>query len=344
MSAPNILRSVLLFSAVALATLAGRECKAARIEADPAKQYHLTKQHGPWMIMVASFHTTGQDGETDVGKTPEQVAGELVLELRKEGIPAYTYAVENGPEFYNTTDRLGQQVRRKNMRRVKSLCVIAGNYPSSDDDVAQQTLDWIKRFEPKCLQEGVGYRPTPGRPRPLSGAFLTISPLLNPEEVAHTTTDPLLLRLNSGQRFSLADNPGKYTLVVANFGGKSVTQLKGQPESFNFLKDNDLDDAAQLANDLAAVLRQDLDPAGQFRNIDAYVWHDRYESMVCVGSFSSPNDPAIEHFRRKFGASVDPQTNQLKFKFLTLDTGAGQGTRMWTFVPTPQVMRVPKLR
>lgn len=344
MSAPTVLRSVLGLSYLALATFAGRDCQAARIEADPAKEYRLTRQHGPWMIMVASFHTTGEDGETDVGKSPEQVANELVLELRKQRIPAYTYAVENGPELLNTIDRTGQPVRRRNLRRVKSLCVIAGNYPASDDDVAQKTLEWIKKYNPKSLQEGVGYRPTPGRPLPLSGAFLTINPLLNPEEVAHTTADPLLRRLNSGQRYSLSDNPGQYTLVVANFGGKSVTQLKHQPDSFNFLKDNDLDDAAQLANELVAVLRQDLDPSGRFRNMEAYVWHDRYESMVTVGSFSSPDDPAIQHFRKQFAAAVDPVSNQLQFQFLTLDTGASQGTRMWTFVPTPQLMRVPKLR
>src|SRR5690349_16194534 len=44
-----------------------------KIDADPGKSYEIEENHGPWMIMAASF----------VGPTAEQQSQELVLELRQ---------------------------------------------------------------------------------------------------------------------------------------------------------------------------------------------------------------------------------------------------------------------
>jgi hypothetical protein len=341
MSARATSRCVLVLSLLALAGTAVRPCQAARIEAIEGKEYPLTKAYGPWMLMVASFHTTGADGETDEGKSPEQAAAELVFELRQKGIPAYTYAIENHSDPFATRDRLGQPVKKKNLRAVKSLCVMAGNYPSFEDEKAQATLVWIKKYDPKCLQD-VFYVQTPGRPSPLSGAFLTINPLLSPEEVAERNPDPLLRKLNSGVRHSLTENKGAYTLVVAHFGGKTFNEVRQHKDTFDFLKDNDLDDAAQQANDLAAALRQNLDPRGTLNNVEAYVWHDRFESVVTVGAFSSDKDPAIAHYRKLFGTQYDVQTRKSTAQYLTI--GGETQPRSWAFVPTPQVMRVPRLR
>ena len=333
-----------LLSVVVLWTTAGfavRDCAAARIEAIEGKSYQLTKRHGPWMIMVASFHTTASDGETVEGKTPEQAANELVYELRKVGVPAYTIEVENSTELMKIRDRLGQEVRKRNLRRVKSRCVLAGNYESIDSDVAQKTLEWVKRFQPKSLQDGVSYAKTPGRQTPLSGAFLCINPMLSPEEVASHTSDPLLKQLNSGVQHSLSENNGQYTLIVAYFAGKQFTEVTQTKQIHEFLKDNDLDYAAQQANELAVALRQDLDVNKQFRNLDAYVWHDSDQSVVTVGSFSGPNDPAIAHYRKMFTAARNPQTGAVEPRYLSI---GGSTPRIWAFVPTPQVMRVPKIR
>jgi hypothetical protein len=295
------------------------------------------------MIMVASFHTTASDGETDQGKSPEQAAADLIHELRQKGIPAYTHAIENDSTPFTVLNRSNEPVRRKNLRKVRSLCVIAGNYPSFEDKTAQKTLDWIKTYEAKSLQDGVTYAPTPARPRPLSGAFLTINPLLSPEEVAaRRPTDPLLRRLNSGVRHSLIDNPGEYTLVVAHFAGKTFTGTERQSSALEFLKDDDLDIAGEQANELASALRQRLDDTGRFNNLDAYVWHDRTSSVVTVGSFSSRNDPAIAHYVKRFAAERDTKTGKTDFKFLAIKDPTTPKT--WAFIPTPQLMPVPKVR
>ena len=97
----------------------------ARIEAKPGKRYTVSQQNGPWMIMVATFHPS--DGAADEGKTPEQAADALVLELRQNGIPAYVFEVNPPPQRITAYDAAGRPVQRKPLRRAKSVGVLAGN-------------------------------------------------------------------------------------------------------------------------------------------------------------------------------------------------------------------------
>ncbi len=335
---------------------------AARIEAVAGKRYTLTREHGPWMIMVASFHTTGADGQTEEGKSPEQAADELVLELRRKGIPGYVYAIEPEAQLIQTIDRQGRPDRRKNLRRVKSIGVLAGNYENIDDKLAQKTLGWVKDYDPKCLKEGVVFQASATRRTPLAGAFLTVNPLLAPDEVAARQLDPLLLRLNHGERYSLLGCKGDFTLVIASFSGKAKTTGHDQQPGDDFLKDNDLDNAAQEARDLAVALRQ-------HEKVDAFVWHDRKASLVTVGSFDSQDDPGIAGMRQRFGAlqrvTTDVPPSVMGVKFLALDARGSRITdvvdpsvgtrvlnvgsvdygaiaRIWPFEPNPQLMRVPR--
>jgi hypothetical protein len=374
---PSSVRTVLVLLTCGFLTGAVAETAcAARIEANPGKRYELTAKYGPWMIMVANFHTTAEDGVTKEGKSPEQAADELVLELRQRGIPAYVYEIVPESQPFTTQDAYGRPVRRKNLRRVKSIGVLAGNYSGVDDDTAQKTLQWIKDYDPKCLKEGVVYVPREdvrnrnGAPQtPLAAAFLTINPLLNPQEVASRRVDPLLLRLNHRERHSLLENKGKVTLIVASFAGKvkavsdqSGDGLREDQDSgglTSFLKDNDLDDAAQQARALALALRQT-------EHVDAYVWHDRCESYVTVGAFSSESDPGIAAMRARFGS---PQPVQLLgptqilankssgLKYLAVDdagrkidlentplSGLTSNYQLWAFDPNPRTMHVPRAR
>ncbi|MCA9043537.1 MAG: hypothetical protein KDA69_04405 [Planctomycetaceae bacterium] len=331
-----------LFAVQALPVLGG-----SRIEADPSKEYRLTHHRGPWMIMVATMHSL--DGETpEGGKTPDEAAHELVIELRQLGLPAYVHEYEPGNDRVATYDRLGREEKRKNLHRRRSVSVIAGNYPDIESKVAQDTLKWIKKLNPKCLQEGVIYDPTPGRPGPLAGAFLTPNPLLSQEELIQRERDPLLITLNSGERHSLYENNGKYTLVIARFYGKSDSVLPGkeEPSILSYVeKGNDLNDAAQAAQELVVVLRgkYDVSPGGHFNNVEAYVWHDRYESIVTVGSFSSPQDPNIKRYMALFGPRLDPQIGNVQpahFAVPNFRKGGIHG--MWLFEPNPELMLVPQ--
>jgi len=321
---------------------------AGRIEADPNKKYTLSKSRGPWMIMAATFHSTGSETDKHEGKTPEQAAQELVLELRQLGLPAYTYTYDPGQQNVAVQDRTGREERRKNLRRVKSTCVVAGNYGDINDKVAQQTLKWVKSVHPKCLRQGVVYKPTPGRPGPLSGAFLTVNPMLSAEEVQQRRTDPLLVKLNGGERDSLFENKGKYTLVVARFYGKTLSADVKVPWVKSFLKDNDLDTAGRSARELCTALRGNFDKENGMNNVDAFVWHDRHESIVTVGSFNSENDPRIEKYKKLFGPKMKSINGQQVFQAEHFGvSGYGKdrkGERLWLFEPNIVLMNVPNPR
>ncbi len=323
-------------------------CEAARIEADPNKEYVLSKNRGPWMIMVATFHSSSDDGSTTEGKSPQQAASELVLELRNLGMPAYSYSYDPSKETVTVTDRLGREESRKNLRRIRSICVLAGNYTDINDKNAQASLEWIKKTNPKCLREGVTYTPTPGRPGPLSGAFLTPNPMLSAEEIEQHTQDPLLVRLNNGERFSLYENKGEYTLVVARFYGKSVAAAADTKSVKDFFTDQDLDNAGEAARELVAVLRGNFDKETGFNNVEAYVWHDHHESIVTVGSFASLNDPELARLQTMFGPKMKTvngtQTFQAEHYGIKGFGKNGDESRLWLFEPNLLTMRVPKMR
>ncbi|MEX0701119.1 MAG: hypothetical protein WD069_03410 [Planctomycetales bacterium] len=342
---------------------------AAKIEAVRGKQYAITKQHGPWMIMVASFgdrprelYELERDG--DINRVPNtrfadglsaaEAADELVYELRQRGIPAYAFRQKAAIGTWNTTDRRGQMDRRVYRERDERIVVLAGNYGGVDDPVGQKTLEYVKKLKPASLDEGGVYSKTPGRPGPLSGAFLTINPLLSPEEVTRQqrTRDPLVLKLNSGIRHSLFSNPGEYTLAVATFRGKSVTTLGGNDSRFRI--DDALDKAAQEAQDLAQFLNSN--ESMQASKIEAYVYHDRYESVVTVGAFDSPADPTIPQLAAAFGPKMEPNPEtgiaELRYEQIVIwdaqpnPAGAPpvllRPLRTWPLDPEPKVISVPK--
>ena len=330
----------------------------SKIEADPSKTYTLDKVHGPWMIMVASFHSAFTNGEKQLGKTPMEAAQALVLELRQSKIPAYIYEVKGKNESLKSQDLLGREQRMKNMRVVDSICVLAGNYPTIDAPKAQQTLKYIKQLQPKCLATGIDYVKSPGRPGPLSKAFLTPNPLLTFEELeaAKQASDPLLVKLNHGEQFSLYENTGKFTLVIARFSGKTinvVNESMEKAESYFTEGDNDLDQAGDSACDLVLALRSreplskfdhpDFADFAAYSRVDAYVWHDRSSSIVTVGSFESPNDPAIRKYMDLFGprgpVSAAGQ-QQAGLRYLPVKQSEGGFTYI-PFEPTPQLMAVP---
>jgi hypothetical protein len=319
----------------------------AAIEAVKGKTYRITKQHGPWMIMVTSLR-----GETaEAKKKALQAAHDLVLELRQKQIPAYIYTQEGALDGVDAVDRNGNPNRSYVAAQRDRVSVIAGNYPSFDDETAQKTLKYVKNMRPKSLAEGI-YRPTPGRPSPLSRAFLAPNPLLSQEEIDRFTKerDPLLVRLNTGDNHNLLENRGKYTLVVASFLGKSQMQLlnpQDSAQSEKLLKfDKDLQSNSSL--DQAGYDSWALVQAMRAQGLEAYVFHDRFRSIVTIGSFDSPKDPRIPQHIEKFRAKykLDPESKKQCLTCEAFQTPAAPqpAQRTWLLDPLPQLMDVPRLR
>jgi hypothetical protein len=325
---------LVILTASAVATT--QTADAAPIEAIRGKDYGLTAKHGPWMIMVTSLW----------GNTPEQeqqaekAAKELVFQLRKKGIPAYVYRQDDKIEKIDSTDRQGRRSQRRVTAQHGMIAVLAGNYRNADDKVAQQTLKYVKKFNPKVDVEWQG-KPLQV-PLVLDSAFLAPNPVLSPEEFAKNNRDPLIIKLNSNVEHSLLANKGKYTLVVASFNGQSSIKPT-RFEQFDRLLTNkakiSLDNAARESWELMTTMRK--------QGIEAYLYHDRYRSIVTVGSFKSDKDPRIaqliENFRAK--ETMNPQTKQMVLTAECIQipgkTKGGPPLKGWIMDPYPKLLAVP---
>jgi hypothetical protein len=310
---------------------------SAAIEAIQGKTYAITPRHGPWMIMVTSFW-----GETpSQEKSAAEAADQLVYLLRKKGIPAYTYRIDEHLEKVSTYDRLGRPRKSTYTDQQGMIGVLAGNYPSLEDRTAQQTLKFIKKFQP------IVHVSTKDKPRDvplnLAKAFITRNPVLSGDPSDQKVRDPVVLKLNSGVEHSLFENKGKYTLIVATFNGNS----KIKPAQFGDF-DKRLERREQIGLDQALIESWELVKTMRAQNIEAYVYHERYRSIVTVGSFDSDKDPAIRRYYDAFRAKQKqhPQTGAdiLLAESIQIP-GAKDGDRplkAWAMDPEPQLIEVPR--
>ena len=274
-----------------------------RIEANPDKEYRLEEIHGPWMILACSFSGEGAD---------EQARG-LVLELRKRyKLPAYLYeksfdltkdATRGGVDRYGEP----QKTRYRRGDSYEEIAVLVGDYPAVDDPEAQETLRKLKYYDPDCLKlekdqptamnlAGLRliqkYVLAPGSAKkkkgPMGHAFITTNPLLPDEYFVPKGLDPLVLKANEGVEHCLLDCPGKYTVQVAHFTGKVIIKQEDiaaiESGRKRFQDDGGgLAAAAEKAHKLTEALRKE--------GKEAYEFHDRYASIVTVGSFDSVGTP-----------------------------------------------------
>lgn len=335
----RILVPVLLLAAWLSATCSPVQ---AAIEATRGKTYRLSGKHGPWMIMVTSL--SGETSEQE--KNAEKAANEVVYQLRRKGIPAYVYSLEDQYEEVAGYDRQGRSTKRKYKSQNGMIGIVAGNYDEVDGRDAQQTLKFIKKFEPRVKVNGPDGKPMEV-PLSLGKAFLARNPLQSAEELAQKIRDPLLLKLNSKSDYSLSQNKGKYTLVVASFYGNS--QVKPAKASFDSFVEGQnrgtnisLENAAEESELLCRTMRAQ-------RNLDAYVWHERFRSIVTVGSFKSQNDPEIRKLYEQFRAKEKVVDDRIGTTALLAESfqipGRNTGDRplrAWTMDPQPTVMEVPR--
>jgi hypothetical protein len=268
-----------------------------RVEADPNGDYTLTEKHGPWLVMAMSFN--GDGGETE--------ARELVTELRtKYNLPAYYYAMTFSLDDERPgrgIDNYGAPIKRRYQRGSQILehAVLVGGFQHIDDPEAQGLLDRIKSLDPECLKVESGEATSQSlvavrqlqrtvkqklgkhvNRGPMGHAFITRNPILPKEYFAPVGVDPEIAKWNKDFEHSLLKCPGKYTIKVATFSGK--TSLKeanngsANGTSVRRAQENDaLVLAIKKAHDLTVALRS--------KGWEAYEFHDRYESYVAVGSF-----------------------------------------------------------
>jgi hypothetical protein len=134
------------------------------------------------------------------------------------------------------------------------------------------------------------------------------NPLLPPEYFVPKGVDKLVLEMNREVPHSLLDCPEPYTVKVATFTGHAVILDPKRIEEMEHGKmpKSQLEEAARNAHTLTEALRK--------KGYEAYEFHDRYSSIVTVGSFSSVGtrradgkieiNPAVHTIMKTFGAET----------------------------------------
>ncbi|HVA50416.1 MAG TPA: hypothetical protein VNH11_28965 [Pirellulales bacterium] len=268
-----------------------------QIDADPNKQYLLTDRQGPWVIMAAVFS----------GEQAEEQADELVYELRsKFKLRAYRYERDfdfSKGELTHRVDQYGQPVKMKyRVKQMHEIAVMVGDFPSVDDPQAQKVLTKLRALEPECLdtkkrakqgkkqyrtlaqwQDTVNAQVSKNRQPagPMRRAIVTTNPLLPADYFAPKGVDSLVLKMNEPVQYSLLKCSGRFTCKIATFAGaitvnpKEIEEIQKKARKF----ESRLEDAAAKAHEMTVALRA--------KGYEAWEFHDRYSSIVTVGSFDA---------------------------------------------------------
>jgi hypothetical protein len=283
-----------------------------RIEADPNNAYPVEQNNGPWMIIAHTFH----------GENAEKQAQKLVHELRnKHKLPAYSFkkrydytGVEQGKGFSRNGGP--KMMKYQSAEIYDEVAVLVGDFDRVDDPRAARTLQKIKYLQPESIRghqaatsneplnalketfRSISSTKDDRQKGPMTHAFVGTNPLLPKEYFASSGVDRIVLEMNAEVPHSLLDCPGKYTVKVATFNGASVVdakKIKAIEKGRKLV--TRLAEGAENAHKLTEALRR--------QGVEAYEFHDRDKSVVCVGSFKRLG---VEHPDGRL--EMDPQVRQ----------------------------------
>jgi len=251
----------------------------------------LSQSAGPWLIMCASF--SGDNGQ--------QQAFRLAQELREaHDLNAYVYRhnrnvaqeVQGKSLGYDVVEVGGvEQIRPKQMKlaagdNVEEIAVLVGDFASINESKAQNTLARVKAVHPRTMAQ-YDTSPKSKTKGPLKAAFLMPNPMLPDHYFEARKVDDAVLKWNAKTKYSLLKNPGNYSVRVATFDGESsfeLDEIERTAAKDSWMKKkgkavtaSKLVNAAKKATVLTAALRK--------QGIEAYEFHDRHESYVCVGGY-----------------------------------------------------------
>jgi hypothetical protein len=262
---------------------------------NPIEPYLLTKDDGPFMVIAKTFK----------GIDAERYALALVLELRNDfGLPAFILRTKDFPMrsvMRNVPPLAPEFVRKPQLtdpernRSTDEAAVLVGNEKTLADSV--ELLHRVKKIKPKCLEQMPTifvWRTGKG----LQNALRTTNPYVPVQNLfPGPRKDKLIVQMNEGPH-SVMKCPGRYTLQIAEFSGRSIINpnLK-EPRLMDAsaLKDSPLMTAMDDAEKLADKLNKD--PELVRSGFRTYVYHDRTSSKVMVGAFNNPNDPTASKLR-----------------------------------------------
>jgi hypothetical protein len=339
-----------LFTLASLAALAAGAARGQAVPQQGPSPYTVTPQAGRWLVCVATNY---------VGPEGRQMAEELVAELRRDyKLNAYLfdYTPEDARKERQRVEYLQQQqrlfmdqlgVHDGRVRGVRTVryaeqygVLVAGDgagWPTME--AARKGLDQLRKLKPpserlcdKAVVIPANSREIKSAPvNPFLSAFVARNPTVPAEKDPNDgKPDPFLKELNSGESYSLLKCPKPWTLAVKTFQGATVIQTSAATSTSIMGKlgmgkntSDILDASAHTAHGVAELLRK--------LNFDAYVLHTRSSSVVCIGGYDRPDDPALLQ-NQKTLANVE-------LRGLPDDTGRGGNMRLFA---QPLPMQVPR--
>ena len=335
----------------------GRETTAKPINSESLE---LTEAEGPWLILASNF----------VGVGSRERAERLANEIRQQlELPAYIYK-----EKFDFTGTIAQdptsskRLRYANRYQYDAYAVLVGEYDSVGRPEVERDLERIrtavlpiftdqtevraetnesnpvttvKSITAKLFGQTASAKKTLG---PMSQAFVTRNPILPEEFFSAPKVDAFVHQMNEGLHHSLLECDGRYTVVVKTFEGLG-TIVDGSKVNRDFTPSEDrLNQYAMDAEKMASELRS--------QGVEAYQFHDRYRSLVTVGSFEElgrelPDGrfeytPEIRAVMKKYSAfNVDPSAARQVPSGSRGVLGNGVAKIPYDVKPTP--IAVPKI-
>jgi hypothetical protein len=255
---------------------------------------------------------------------------EYISEERKAEMRAYLIAKQKAEtQYLAQVEAMKQKARLQgldfmepdNKMRIRKhddrdqIGVLVGGFQNEAD--ALKALNKLKTWPaPKntaLLDKGILLTPTADGKQnagaeymnPYATAFVVPNPAVTraAQPQAQQGLDPFIVRLNEGRPYNLLRATKGWTLGVKSFS--SPVELGGKEGDFSLArkfgmsKGGDvLAASAEQAEALAKALRAMKGPRGEALNLEAFVLHTRTASIVTIGQFDGPDDPAMQATKR----------------------------------------------
>lgn len=270
-----------------------------------AADLELKNEHGPWLILAYTFEGDGA----------KKKAVQLAAELRKDfGLNAYCL-----PKSFDysqsvtgagiTEDGKERKMRYRDDRVLETCAVLVGDFDTMDGVTIDDTLTKIKNVQPKFFMspdakskgndtvstnEYRSYLQGLLKPKasaektvgtgPMRFAFKTRNPLLPAEYYRSPEVDRFVRKMNQEKPFdeyNLLQCDKKFTVQILTLRGTDSYVSWGRSAD----KEESVTQASQLeqAAEKAYLVTKTLRLAGY----EAYQFHDRNQSIVCVGGFDN---------------------------------------------------------
>ncbi len=300
--------------------------KAAKVEADPKKDYFLKDSDGNWLALAAKF------SDEKAAYRAKKLAYELRKAYKMEAfvfkfdpsanLDAFSAEVDAAKNFHYQT---AQSVE---------YAVLVGGYPVGDDLELQKTLERLRRCQPESLKDDPASKALAQKFQemarkdkkyagygPMGGAFAVPNPLLPKEFFSQKgIVDSYVEKLNSDGKYSLLNNERLYTVRIATFSGDVAMYKNTQGPNADEMKSR-----LRYAGLRAAALCEALRSAG----VEAWEFHDRDCSFGTIGSFDSYGveqangqielNPQIAKIMEKYrGKLVDGADGRSKYRAYTV--------------------------